>query len=76
MFVAGEDGQVQSTEAAALTAQDLAAVQQQVRARVLRWFAPAGYVNIRTMPTRWPAGTRVEASRSMPTTGASRSILR
>lgn len=42
VFAEGEDGQVQFTEAPAPTAQDLAAVQQQVRTRVLRWFARAG----------------------------------
>ena len=42
VFAVGEDGQVHFAEAAALTPEDLAAVQQQVRARVLRWFARAG----------------------------------
>ena len=41
VFAVGEDGQVHFAEAAALTPEDLAAVQQQVRARVLRWFARA-----------------------------------
>jgi hypothetical protein len=36
VFTAGEDGQVHFAEAGALTPEDLAAVQQQVRARVLR----------------------------------------
>jgi hypothetical protein len=44
VFTAGEDGQVHFTEAGALTPQDLAAVQPQVRARVLRWFARAGHL--------------------------------
>lgn len=44
VFAAGEDGQVRFAEAAALTADDLVAVQQQVRARVLRWFARAGHL--------------------------------
>jgi hypothetical protein len=44
-FAAGEDGQVHFAEAAALTLEDLAAVQQQVRRRVLRWFARAGHLN-------------------------------
>jgi hypothetical protein len=52
---AREDGQVHFAEAAALNSADIAAVQQQVRARVLRWFA-------RTMTpsaTTWrPAGAR------------------
>ena len=38
----GEDGQVQFAESAALTPEDLAAVQQQVRTRLLRWFARPG----------------------------------
>ena len=42
VFAAGEDGQVHFTEAAALTLEDFAALQQQVRARLLRWFARAG----------------------------------
>jgi hypothetical protein len=42
VFAVGADGQVHFAEAAALTPEDLAAVQQQVRARVLRWFARAG----------------------------------
>lgn len=42
VFDLGEDGQVHFAEAAALTPEDLAAMQQQVRARVLRWFARAG----------------------------------
>ena len=36
MFAQGEDGQVHFAEARALTPEDLAAVQQQVRARLLR----------------------------------------
>ena len=38
----GEDGQVRFPEAAALTPEDRAAMQQQARRRVLRWFARAG----------------------------------
>ena len=45
VFATGEDGQVHFAEAAALTPEDLAAVQQQVRARVLRWFARAGLLD-------------------------------
>ena len=45
VFAAGEDGQVHFAEAGALTPEDLAAVQQQVRARVLRWFARAGHLD-------------------------------
>jgi hypothetical protein len=35
VFAEGEDGQVQFAEAGALTPEDLAAVQQQLRRRVL-----------------------------------------
>ena len=42
VFTAGYDGQVHFAEAAALTPEDLCAVQQPVRARVLRRFARAG----------------------------------
>ena len=45
VFATGEDGQVQFAGAHALTPQDLAAVQQQVRARVLRWFTRAGHLD-------------------------------
>jgi len=45
VFAAGEDGQVHFAEAGVLTPQDLVAVQQQVRARVLRWFARAGHLD-------------------------------
>ena len=45
VFVEGDDGQVQFSEAGTLTPEDLAAVQQQVRARVLRWFARAGQLD-------------------------------
>jgi hypothetical protein len=45
VFATGEDGQVHFTEAGALTPEDLAAVQQQVRARVLRWLARAGHLD-------------------------------
>jgi hypothetical protein len=45
VFAAGEDGQVHFAEAGALTPEDLAAVQQQVRRRVLRWFARAGHLD-------------------------------
>ena len=36
---------MRATEAAALTSQAVTAVQQQVRARVLRWFARAGHLD-------------------------------
>jgi hypothetical protein len=45
VFAEGADGLVQFAEAAALTPEDLAAGQQQVRARVLRWFARAGHLD-------------------------------
>ena len=44
VFAVGEDEQVHFAEAAALTPEDLAAMQQQVRTRVLRWFARAGHL--------------------------------
>lgn len=39
VFAVGEDGHFADT--GALTPDDLAAVQQQVRTRVVRWFAPS-----------------------------------
>jgi hypothetical protein len=45
VFAGGEDGRVHFAEAAALTPEDLAAVHQQVRRRVLRWFARAGHLD-------------------------------
>ena len=45
VFARGQDGQVHFAEASALTPEDLAAVQQQVRARVLRWFARAAHLD-------------------------------
>jgi hypothetical protein len=45
VLVSGEDVQVQFTQAAAPTPQDLAAMQQQVRARVLRWFARTDHLD-------------------------------
>ena len=39
VFAVSEDGQGHFAEAGALMPEDLAAVQQQVRARLLRWFA-------------------------------------
>jgi hypothetical protein len=45
VFAVGEDGQVHFAEAGVLTPQDLVAAQQQVRARVLRWFARAGHLD-------------------------------
>jgi hypothetical protein len=58
VFTAGEDGQVRFAEAGVLTPEDLAAVQQQVRARVLRWFAREGtgraHLPTRSGPGTWP----------------------
>ena len=45
VFAASVAGQVQFVETAALTPADCAAVQQQVRTRVLRWFARAGHLD-------------------------------
>ena len=45
VFATGEDGRVHFAEARALTPEDLAAVQQQGRAHVLRWFARAGHLD-------------------------------
>jgi hypothetical protein len=45
VFVVGADGQVEFAEAAAPTPEDIAAVQHQVRRRVLRWFARAGHLD-------------------------------
>ena len=44
VLVAGEDGEVRFAEAT-LTPEDMAAVQQQVRTRVLRWFVRAGHLD-------------------------------
>ena len=71
VFIAGEDGQVHFTEAGALTPEELAAVQQQVRARVLRWFARAGHLDP-PMRATWPAGTTAGASRWMPRCASTR----
>jgi hypothetical protein len=45
VFFADRDGQVQLARAPALRPEALAAVQQQVRRRVLRWFARAGHLD-------------------------------
>jgi hypothetical protein len=45
VFTEDADGQVEFAETAALRPEDLAAVQQQVRTRVLRWFARAGHLD-------------------------------
>jgi hypothetical protein len=45
VFTAGEGEQGQFCKAGAPTPEELAAVQQQVRGRVLRWFARAGHLD-------------------------------
>jgi len=45
VFAVGEDGQVHFAEVDTLASEDLAAFQQQVRRRVLRWFARAGHLD-------------------------------
>ena len=45
VFALDGDGQIQFAEARALTPGDCATVQQQVRRRVLRWFARAGHLD-------------------------------
>jgi hypothetical protein len=45
VFADGEGWQVHFGEAEARTPEDLAAVQQQVSGRVLRWFARAGHLD-------------------------------
>jgi hypothetical protein len=42
----GEGLEVRAVAAAGLRREDLAAVNQQVRARVLRWFARAGHLDL------------------------------
>jgi len=42
LFDPGEDGQVRSLHAPALTAAEMAAITEPVRRRVLRWFARSG----------------------------------
>jgi len=77
VFAAGEGGQVQFCEAGALTPQDLAAVQQQVRARVLRWFARAGHldsVDARDM-AGWDHGGGFSLDASVRIEGADRTGL-
>jgi len=64
VLAAGEDGKVHFAEAAALTPEDLTAVQQQVRRRV-RWFAHAGSLD-QADALGMAGWTTVGASRSMP----------
>jgi hypothetical protein len=45
VFALGRDGQIHFAEAAALSAAEIVALQQQVRARVLCWFARAGLLD-------------------------------
>jgi hypothetical protein len=65
VFAVGEDGQVHFAGAAALTSEHLAAVQQQVRARVLRG-SPAPDLSNQPMRATWPAGITAGASRWVP----------
>jgi hypothetical protein len=44
VFAVDADGQVQFSAAAALTPEDFGTAQQQVRTRMLRWFARAGHL--------------------------------
>ena len=77
VFVAGADGQVDFAETAALTPDDLAAVQQQVRARVLRWFARADHLDAadaRDM-ARWDHGGGFSLDASVRIEGPDRAGL-
>jgi hypothetical protein len=77
VFVADPDGQVEFAEAAALRPADLAAVQQQVRRRVLRWFARAGHLDAadaRDM-AGWDHGGGFSLDASVRIEGADRSGL-
>jgi hypothetical protein len=65
VFAGGEDGQIQFAEAGALSREDLAAIQRQVRQRVLRWFARVGHLD-HADARNWRAGTTAGVSRSMP----------
>jgi hypothetical protein len=64
VFAMAEDGQIRFAEAAALTPDDLAAVEQQVRARVLQWFARAGHLDSADARDMAGWGRRWGASRS------------
>lgn len=77
VFAAGEDGQVHFAEAAALTPEDLVAVQRQVRARGLRWVARAGTLDpldARDM-ARWDHGERSSLDASVRIQGQDRAGL-
>ncbi len=77
VFVARADGQVEFAEAAALLPEDLAAVQQQVRARVRRWFARAGNLDaadLRDMAS-WDHGGGFSLHASVHIVGPDRSGL-
>jgi hypothetical protein len=76
VFVADAGGQLQFAEAGALTPEDLAAVQQQVRRRALRWFARAAHLDAadaREMASwHWSASSRCAmTSWSIASTSAS-----
>ena len=76
VFFADPDGQVEFAEAAA-TAEDLAAVQQQVRRRVLRWFARAGHLDAADASdmASWDHGGGFSLDASVRIEGADRSGL-
>ena len=77
VFATGEDGQVHFHETGALTSEDLAAVQQQVRRRVLRGFARAGYLDqgdVRDMAS-WDHGGGFSLDASVRIEGADRTGL-
>ena len=50
MLAAAEDGPIRCVEVAALSVDDVAAVQQQLRSRVLRWFVRAGTLDASAAP--------------------------
>jgi hypothetical protein len=77
VFFADPDGQVEFAEAPALRPEDLAAVQRQIRTRVLRWFARAGHLDsadARDM-AGWDHGGGFSLDASVRIEGADRSGL-
>jgi hypothetical protein len=57
VFTTAEHEQVHFAQAGALTPEDLTAVQQQVRAQVLRWFAPSAGATHLSSRCKWqPSG--------------------
>ena len=77
VFAAGAHGQVHFAEAGALSAEDCAAVQQQVRTRVLRWFARAGHLDPADAPdmARWDHGAGFSLDASVRIEGSDRTGL-